>query len=199
MTDRKLMQQALDFLVGGNFAYPTKLATALRERLAQAEPEQITTDREIIHQAVQTVIQAMQDDPGYAWCWHCNIAMAFVDAGGDRYTANQGAARFLEMFAKVHPAHELPAPEQEPVARVTSSGPHDFPLLEWLSADHSFRCSIGDLLYTAPQRREWQALTENEMKNLADTHLVYQVETPEVSGVFDLIRAVAKKLEEKNT
>jgi hypothetical protein len=84
MTDRKLMQQALDFLVGGNFAYPTKLATALRERLAQPE-------------------------------------------------------------------------------------------------------------------REWQGLTENEMKNLADTHLVYQVETPEMSGVFDLIRAVAKKLEEKNT
>jgi hypothetical protein len=48
-------------------------------------------------------------------------------------------------------------------------------------------------------QREWQGLTENEMKNLADTHLVYQVETPEMSGVFDLIRAVAKKLEEKNT
>jgi len=65
---------------------------------------------------VQTVIQAMQYDPEYAWGWHCNIAMAFVDAGGDRYTANQGAARFLEMFAKVQPAHELPAPEQDPVA-----------------------------------------------------------------------------------
>jgi hypothetical protein len=52
---------------------------------------------------------------------------------------------------------------------------------------------------THPPQREWQGLTENEMKNLADTHLVYQVETPEMSGVFDLIRAVAKKLEEKNT
>jgi hypothetical protein len=37
-TDREIMQQALDFLVGGNFAYPTKLATALRERLAQPDP-----------------------------------------------------------------------------------------------------------------------------------------------------------------
>ncbi len=54
-------------------------------------------------------------------------------------------------------------------------------------------------LYTAPPQREWQGLTENEMKNLADTHLVYQVESYEMSGVFDLIRAVAKKLEEKNT
>jgi hypothetical protein len=83
------------------------------------------TDRELMQQEIkavlaqpdppiaQAVIQAMQDDPEYAWCWHCCIAMAFVDAGGDRYTANQGAARFLEMFAKVQPAHELPAPEQE--------------------------------------------------------------------------------------
>jgi hypothetical protein len=99
---------------------PIQLFTDVQQEietvLAQPEQEQITTDFEIIHQAVQTVIQAMQDDPGYAWGWHCNIAMAFVDAGGDRYTANQGAARFLEMFAKVQPAHELPAPEQDPVA-----------------------------------------------------------------------------------
>jgi hypothetical protein len=99
---------------------PIQLFTDVQQEietvLAQPEQEQITTDCEIIHQAVQTVIQAMQYDPEYAWGWHCNIAMAFVDAGGDRYTANQGAARFLEMFAKVQPAHELPAPEQDMVA-----------------------------------------------------------------------------------
>jgi mRNA-degrading endonuclease YafQ of YafQ-DinJ toxin-antitoxin module len=56
-------------------------------------------------------------------------------------------------------------------------------------------------IYTTPpeqERREWQGLTEKEVKKLADTHLVYQVETPEMSGVFDLIRAVSEKLEEKN-
>ena len=46
--------------------------------------------------------------------------------------------------------------------------------------------------------REWQKLTENEMKKLADTHLKYQPESYEVSGVFDLIRAVEAKLKEKN-
>jgi hypothetical protein len=35
------MQQALDFLVGGDFAYPTKLATDLRDRLAQPEQEPV--------------------------------------------------------------------------------------------------------------------------------------------------------------
>ncbi len=43
---------------------------------------------------------------------------------------------------------------QEPVARIVSSGPHDFPLLEWLSADHSFRAPIGSMLYAAPAAQE---------------------------------------------
>lgn len=42
MTDLKqAAQQALEFLEGGSFVYPTQLATALREALAQPEqPEQ---------------------------------------------------------------------------------------------------------------------------------------------------------------
>lgn len=40
--------------------------------------------------------------------------------------------------------------EDEWVAQVVSSGPHDFPLLQWRSADHSFRNPIGTKLYTAP-------------------------------------------------
>ena len=115
----------------------------------------------------------------------------------------------LELHAKQYPhmqkgytvdaitavRERLAQPEQEPVA--------------WLSTD-----SIGERylwfskpldndkaqpLYTAPQKREWQGLTENEMKKLADTHLKYQPESYEVSGVFDLIRAVEAKLKEKNT
>jgi hypothetical protein len=104
----------------------------------------------------QAVIQAMQDDPEYAWCWHCCIAMAFVDAGGDRYTANQGAARFLEMFAKVQPAHELPAPEQErrewqgltdeQIDSACLSYRHDFGLL-----------SVAEQDYIRFQAKEWAA------------------------------------------
>ena len=67
------------------------------------EPEQ-----EPVPAAMKTVIEAMQQDPDYAWGWHCNIAMSFVDAGGDHYTGNQGAARFMRTLANVEPAHELP-------------------------------------------------------------------------------------------
>lgn len=68
-------------------------------------------DREYVSDAAQTIINAMRADPEYAWSWHCNIAMAFFDAGGDPYTANHGAAKFMRMLADVEPSHELPAPQ----------------------------------------------------------------------------------------
>lgn len=39
---------------------------------------------------------AMHQDPSYAWAWHCNLAMSFIDAGGDAITGNCGAARFMQ-------------------------------------------------------------------------------------------------------
>lgn len=91
--------------------------------------------------AMQIVTDAMRADPEYAWSWHCNVAMAFVDAGGDAYTANQGAARFMRILANVEPAHELmPAPEtQAPEGGELPPMPH--PLLiagggqAWYSTD----------------------------------------------------------------
>jgi hypothetical protein len=85
--------------------------------------------QEPVPAAIKTVVEAMQADPDYAWGWHCNIAMAFVDAGGDHYTGNQGAARFMKMLADVEPAHELPsppphaAPVQKPMATLFGSLP----------------------------------------------------------------------------
>ena len=46
---------------------------------------------------------------------------------------------------------ESEAYKQEPVAQIIALGQYEFPGLEWLSADHSFRAPIGTLLYTAPQ------------------------------------------------
>ncbi len=61
-----------------------------------------------VPEAMAVVLKAMKDDPEYAWGWHCNIAMAYVDAGGDHAIGNHGAARFLRLLASVEPAHELP-------------------------------------------------------------------------------------------
>lgn len=91
---------------------------------AAGHPLAVSTQDEAVRQpaalkdvpeAMNAVIDAMQADPDYAWSWHCNVAMAFVDAGGDPYTANQGAARFMRLLANVDPAHELPPQQAEAV------------------------------------------------------------------------------------
>ena len=122
---------------------------ALREALAQPQQEPVPA-------AIKTVIEAMQVDPEYAWSWHCNIAMAFVDAGGDHYTGNQGAARFMKMLANVEPAHELPSPpaqpQQEPVAWANPNDLQNF--------DLKVRTNAGPLhtvpLYTSPPAQPQQ-------------------------------------------
>jgi hypothetical protein len=106
---RTAAQQALEALESTQLYcahehYPRRRVADALDALKAAleQPEQPVAD------AMKTVIKAMQADPDYAWSWHCNVAMAFVDAGGDSYTANQGAARFMRLLANVDPAHELP-------------------------------------------------------------------------------------------
>ena len=50
-----------------------------------------------LHEVFVVLKQKMQDDPSYAWSWHCNIAMAMYDAGCDHKIANEGAARFMQL------------------------------------------------------------------------------------------------------
>jgi hypothetical protein len=40
----------------------------------------------------------IKSDMGYAWGWHCNIAMAAFDAGCPHDVANEGAARFMKLL-----------------------------------------------------------------------------------------------------
>lgn len=46
--------------------------------------------------AFDTLRRALQADPDYAWSWHCNIAMAFYDVGGDHAMANKAAHLFMQ-------------------------------------------------------------------------------------------------------
>lgn len=71
-------------------------------------------------EAMDALRAALHSDHEYAWSWHCNIAMAAVDAGCDRVVANEGAARFLEALAGINTRDfdEFKAlfPPQEPEA-----------------------------------------------------------------------------------
>ena len=54
-----------------------------------------------VPESMATVSNAIRNDPGYAWSWHCNIAMAAMDEGVDHMTANKLAARFLMILTGV--------------------------------------------------------------------------------------------------
>jgi hypothetical protein len=51
----------------------------------------ITTEEAMNH-----LKQAMREDPGYAWSWHCNVAMASVQEGMGHTEANKAASRFMK-------------------------------------------------------------------------------------------------------
>lgn len=40
---------------------------------------------------------AIQDDPGYAWSWHCNVTCCAMDEGVEHDAANRIAARFMKL------------------------------------------------------------------------------------------------------
>ena len=48
------------------------------------------------------------------------------------------------------------------------------------------------------EKREWVGLTDEEVYPLANEHLHHQIESYEVSGIYNLARAIEAKLKEKN-
>jgi len=54
-----------------------------------------------VPESMATVTNAIRNDPGYAWSWHCNIAMAAMDEGVNHMAANKLAARFLMILTGV--------------------------------------------------------------------------------------------------
>ncbi len=46
---------------------------------------------------MDTLRKAFIEDPGYAWSWHCNLAMSAYDEGLPKPAANRSAARFMSL------------------------------------------------------------------------------------------------------
>jgi len=53
--------------------------------------------RPTTEEAMNVIRQAMQDDPGYAWAWHCNIACLLLDEGVSHDRANNRASSFMNL------------------------------------------------------------------------------------------------------
>lgn len=152
MTDRELMQQALEALCCARdmVAHPDNLefidrhTTALRERLAQ--PEQ---DWDWRHPKAQALIGAKA---------RLEIQLRLVEQLVEDPNLETTASD-MEYWEPLHDKlqERLAQPEQEPFCY------HDGRNIVGKEfADHSdvFR------LYTAPQPRQWQGLTDEEMKAL---------------------------------
>lgn len=73
-------------------------------------------------QALAVLSNAMQSDPGYAWSWHCNIAMVAQDAGAPHDKANERAVDFMRSAFNVDTSkgphkhvHADPTPQEKHV------------------------------------------------------------------------------------
>jgi len=76
-------------------------ASAPAELYPDIDDAILTLTTEALPRAMTHVTAQMNEDLDYAWSWHCNIAMAAVDAGCDHMIADEGAARFLQTLAGV--------------------------------------------------------------------------------------------------
>ena len=92
---------------------------------------------------------------------------------------------------EVHP--ECKKPEQEPVAwLVQYSNKHEF---VWGQKPQWIADAIGiEPLYTAPQRRDWVGLTDDQVSAIADQHPVEGFDP----SIMAFARAIEAKLREKN-
>jgi hypothetical protein len=174
MTDRKLMQQALEALIK---AHPysnsnkdldghSEAIAALGERLAQPEPLQRFTD---VQQEIEAALTPEQDPVAY-------VLRTLSSKSISDEIAPTGWSTFESKIEK-------------------------------LRADPWVQNGIAEIvpLYTSPQQREWQGLTDDEVKTMAKDTL-YCIDDyyhgDEVDGVVgwkDFARAVETKLKEKNT
>ena len=93
-------------------AYELKLARAISEvRALQNELANEQASSGQVHEAQKRTIaeleeklkipparvlsEALQNDSSYAWAWHSNLAVCFIDAGGTHTQANKAAAQFM--------------------------------------------------------------------------------------------------------
>ena len=93
-------------------AYELKLARAIGEvRALQNELANEQASSGQVHEAQKRTIaeleeklkipparalsEALQNDSSYAWSWHSNLAVCFIDAGGTHTQANKAAAQFM--------------------------------------------------------------------------------------------------------
>ena len=181
MTDRELMQMSLDYLIEfGMGEMPT--AKALRDRLAQPEQECIYPECETgigcDGPCGEKPVDTVKQEPAVYKCPRCATSMD-VDLNAKPVdTINTSQERVDEIEKRRH----------EVVAWIVESK-HGFwaPYLEWSEPSYS-ETQVVTPLYTAPPKREWVGLTDEEAWKCWDWE--------DFQGTW---KSMESKLKEKNT
>jgi len=85
------------------------------------------------------------------------------------------------------------AEKQEPVAWMYKGNFHDFDPSEWASPEF-----VVTPLFTAPPKREWVGLTDDEIHKIVDACTPDEAEQEELNDFARAVRFAEAKLKEKN-
>jgi hypothetical protein len=91
---------------------------------------------------------------------------------------------------------EQPA-QQEPVAFLVDGDLYYPEEIDWETLQEQGH-TVTPLYTSPPAQRTWVGLTDEDVYPLANEHLHYQPESYEVSGIYNLARAIEARLKEKN-
>ena len=178
MSDRELMQQALDALEYlPEMSGIEEAIQALRDRLAQPEPEPVIPAGVItaIRNAGLTLVQTQH---GY----HLQ-RIEGIKAQPELYKQPEDNRLLMKAYRAIYEKH----PKPEPVAwGIANTRPTEKNPLMMVMLDEPKPSHLVVPLYTAPPKREWVGLTDEEVDAWGPL-------------IQPIVRSIEAKLKEKNT
>ena len=195
MTDRDLMQMALDALEPATRPIEEAAIQALRDRLAQPEPEPVA------YRYFREIYEIWAGSEGIPLPKTCTEGYLLQLIEQMRDIAKEGLKYTRPLNEQPtcqenrHVADSVAPPETEPVAWVNEiqSAIPNYKELAWEKDKQAIKSTP---LYTAPPKREWVGLTDDEIYEYADKFL-YQHGSN--YGIKSFGKAIEAKLKEKNT
>ncbi len=187
MNLREAAQQALEALQYGS----TTLVEVAKNRWESRA--------DLAIDALRAALEQMPLEPDIAKILHQNLWNLYAEEPEQEPGFwGRVAARQSEKIKQLETAlDELKQHEQEPVAWIDDSG-HPKHLRHWQSSTENHLYGPLRPLYTHSPRREWQGLTEEEIRDLWSWSATAEAERTATTQQHAFARAIEAALKEKN-